>query len=62
VIVRISRARIRPNNEKAAFEILREATAAAPRLPSLDLLLEDSSVEHYETIVETYDSLKKIGV
>jgi hypothetical protein len=106
VIVRISRARIKPNNESAAFQILRDAAGAAPRppglealflarrmsnsgnelvavtvwddldamisvmsddwqhprfLPSLDPLLEDPSVEHFETIVESYESLKNLG-
>lgn len=105
MIVRISRARIKPNNESAAFEILREASTAAARppgleamfisrrmanagnelvaitvwldlesmitimsedwqhprfLPSLDPLLEDSSVEHFETIVESFDTLTKV--
>jgi heme-degrading monooxygenase HmoA len=106
MIVRISRARIKPNNEAAAFQILREASGATGRPPglealfisrrmanggnelvaisvwsdleamasvmtddwqrprflsSLDPLLEDPSVEHYETIVADYDALKSIG-
>jgi hypothetical protein len=106
MIVRISRARIKPNNEAAAFQILREASGATARppglealfisrrmanggnelvaisvwsdldsmvsvmtddwqrprfLPSLDELVEDPSVEHYETIVEDYEALKSIG-
>jgi hypothetical protein len=106
VIVRISRARIKPNNEAAAFQILREGSAGTARppglealflarrmssagdellavtvwsdlesmiavmsddwqhprfLPSLDPLLEDASVEHFETIVESYETLKDIG-
>jgi hypothetical protein len=106
VIVRISRARIKPNSESAAFQILREASAETRRppglealflarrmsnsgnelvavtvwldldsmtavmsddwqrprfLPALDPLLEDASVEHFETIVEGYESLKNLG-
>ena len=106
MIVRISRARIKPNNEAAAFQILREASGATARPPglealfisrrmaesgnellaitvwsdleamtsvltddwqrprflaTLDPLLEDPSVEHYETIVEDYEALKTIG-
>jgi hypothetical protein len=106
VIVRISRARIKPNSEATAFQILREASSAAGRppglealfisrrmattanelvaisvwsdldammavmtddwqrprfLPSLDPLLEDTSVDHYETIVEDFEELKTIG-
>jgi heme-degrading monooxygenase HmoA len=106
MIVRISRAHIKPNNEAAAFQILRDATGARERpaglealfisrrmanggnelvaisvwrdldamaavmtddwrrprfLPSLDSLIEDPSVEHFETIVEDYESLRSIG-
>jgi hypothetical protein len=106
VIVRITRARIKPNSEAAAFQILRDASSASGRppgleallisrrmstagnelvaisvwadleamtavltddwqrprfLPSLDPLLEDRSVEHYETIVEDFEDLKSLG-
>jgi heme-degrading monooxygenase HmoA len=106
VIVRISRARIKPNSEAAAFQILRDAVGSVdkppgleavfisrrmsnggnelvaisvwhdleamvavvtddwqrPRfLPSLDTLIEDPSVEHYETIAEDFEALKSIG-
>lgn len=106
MIVRISRARIKPNSESAAFQILRDAAGATaqppglealflarrmsdrgnelvavtvwldlesmtavmsddwqrPRfLPSLDALLEDASVEHFETVAEAYEGLKGIG-
>jgi hypothetical protein len=30
-------------------------------LPTLDPLLEDASVEHYETIVEDFEDLKSVG-
>ena len=107
MIVRISRARIKPNSEAAAFQILREASSGFDRpqglealfisrrmattgnelvaitvwadieamiavmtddwqrprfLPTLDPLLEDASVEHYETIVEDFEDLKSVGV
>ena len=106
MIVRISRARIKPNSESAAFQILRDAAGTTtqppglealflarrmadsgnelvavtvwldlesmtavmsddwqrPRfLPSLDPLLEDASVEHFETVAEAYEGLKSIG-
>jgi hypothetical protein len=38
VIVRISRARIKPNNESAAFQILRDAASATEAPPGLEAL------------------------
>ena len=106
MIVRISRARIKPNNEAAAFKILRDVLGTVDRpaglealfisrrmanggnelvaisvwrdldamvavmtddwqrprfLPSLDPLIENPSVEHYETIVEDFEALRAIG-
>ena len=106
MIVRISRATVKPNSESAAFQILREAVQAAPRpagleavfisrrmanagdellaisvwqdldsmvavmsddwqrprfLPSLDSLIVDASVDHYETIAADFEALKSIG-
>jgi len=108
LIVRITRATIRPNNEPEAFTILRDATAGAGRpagleavfiarrghgtsglnelvavtvwrdaaalaavigptwerpsfLPALDPLLVNATVDHYETVAESFDDLMAIA-
>lgn len=103
MIVRISRARIKPQTESAVFEVLRAATAGNTRppgmhsimigrrmddsgnelvaitvwtdvealqasmgpnyqtaqfFPALDAYLLDPSVEHFETVVDTFEDLK----
>jgi hypothetical protein len=106
LIVRITRAAIRPNSEAVAFGILRDATAATGRpngleavfiarrgngklnelvavtvwrdaetltavlgpgwenpafLPALDPLLIDATVDHYETVAESYEDIMAIA-
>lgn len=108
MIVRITRATIRPNTEPEAFTILREATAEVGRpegleaifiarrghgtsglnelvavtvwrdaaalsavigpgwerpsfLPALDPMLVNATVEHYETIAESFDEVMAIA-
>jgi quinol monooxygenase YgiN len=103
MIVRISRARIKPQSESAVFDVLRGATADNTRppgmhsimigrrmdetgneliaitvwtdvealqsvmgqgyqtaqfFPALDPYLLDPTVEHFETVVETFEDLK----
>jgi hypothetical protein len=105
LIVRISRAKIRRDQEAPAFEILRAAAASGIRpagleamfisrrmgdignelvavtvwrdldaliagigpqwaqpafLPSLDAMLNDGSVEHFETIAEDYEGILEL--
>lgn len=102
MIVRITRARIKPQTESAVFEVLRAATAESSRppgmhslmigrrmddtgnelvaitvwtdvealqktmgsayqtaqfFPALDAYLLDATVEHFETVVETFEDL-----
>lgn len=106
MIVRITRASIRPNSEATAFGILRDATAGSARpdgleavfiarrgsgklnefvavtvwrdaealttvmgagwerpafLPALDPFLIDASVDHYETIAESFEDVLTIA-
>ena len=106
MIVRITRARVRPRNEAAAFGILRTVAASTPKpdgvdslhiarramadgdelvavtvwrdlealqslmgsdfqkpgfVPELDQLLEDVTVDLYETIVDQFEGLEAIA-